>query len=128
MRYLLDTHTLIWFLAGDESLSATARGVIEDPANDILVSAATAWEIATKFRIGKLPNAALLATNFVPTVTGLNFTHLPITAGAAQKAGGWIVDHKDPFDRILAAQSALENAPLLTTDPDFDLFGITRMW
>ncbi len=128
MRYLLDTHALLWFVAGDEQLSSPARAAIADEHNEILVSAASAWEIATKFRIGKIPGASLLANNFVASVSGLGFSHLPISAAAAQQAGGWEIEHKDPFDRILAAQSLLEQSPLISNDRGLSRFGIETFW
>jgi len=128
VRYLLDTHALLWFVAGDEQLSSPARAAIADERNEILVSAASAWEIATKFRIGKLPGASLLANNFVATVTGLGFSHLSITANAAQRAGSWEIDHNDPFDRMLAAQSLLERSPLISNDRGLTRFGISLFW
>lgn len=128
MRYLLDTHTLLFFVAGDPLLSMKARDLIQDPGHDILVSAASAWEVATKFRLGKLPGAALLAQNFVLTVRGLGFELLSITAEAAQKAGGWTLGHKDPFDRMLAAQAILEGTPLITNDTAMLQFGAALEW
>ena len=128
MRYLVDTHALLWFVAGDMQLSHRAQTLIEDPGHVMLVSAASAWEIATKFRLGKLPGAALLAQNFDDTVAGLGFAPLVITIAAAQRAGGWMVDHNDPFDRILAAQAELEGIPLITADGAFAPFGVATVW
>ncbi len=128
MRYLLDTHVLLWFVAGDDAISATARALIEAPEHEILVSAASAWEIATKYRLGKLPGARLLAENFSDTVGGLGFGELPITGHAAQVAGGFDVSHRDPFDRMLAAQASMEGVPLITNDRGFAAFGIERVW
>ena len=128
MRYLVDTHALLWFVAGDLSLSPRARNLIENPAHEILVSAASAWEIATKYRIGKLPEARLLAVNFPETIAGLGFAELPISARAAQLAGGMTAAHRDPFDRVLAAQARLESVPLVTNDPVFGEFGIEVAW
>lgn len=128
MRYLLDTHALLWFVAGDDALPDRSRTLIASPAHEMLVSAASAWEVATKFRIGKLPGAALLAQNFVDSVAGLGFAPLAITAAAAQRAGGWEVAHRDPFDRILAAQADLERLPLITNDAAFAAFGVETVW
>jgi len=128
MRYLLDTHALLWFVAGDDALPDRSRTLIASPAHEMLVSAASAWEVATKFRIGKLPGAALLARNFVDTVAGLGFAPLAITAAAAQRAGGWEIEHRDPFDRILAAQAELERVPLITNDAAFAAFGVQTVW
>ena len=128
MRYLLDTHALLWFVSGDPAMSERARALVASEKHTILASAASAWEIATKHRLGKLPGAQLLATNFVNAVTGLGFELLPITAEAAQLAGGWAVAHRDPFDRMLAAQSRLEPAALVTNDPGFKVFGVQTAW
>ncbi|MGA9837569.1 MAG: type II toxin-antitoxin system VapC family toxin [Gemmatimonadaceae bacterium] len=128
MRYLVDTHVLLWFVAGDDAISPRARTLIEDPAHEVMVSAASAWEISTKFRLGKLPGARLLAENFSDAVGGLGFDELPITGHAAQVAGGFTVHHRDPFDRMLAAQSLIERVPLITNDPAFETFGITALW
>ena len=87
MRLLLDTHALIWWLAGDEALSAPAREAIGDEANSVAVSAASAMEVATKFRIGKLPEAALLAREFAAILADQGFSELPITIHHALRAG-----------------------------------------
>ncbi len=128
MRYLLDTHVLLWFVAGDDAIPTRARVLIEDAGHEILVSAASAWEISTKFRLGKLPGARLLAENFTDAIGGLGFDELPITGHAAQVAGGFTVHHRDPFDRMLAAQALIEHVPLITNDPAFEAFGIRAVW
>ena len=109
-------------------MSLDARALIEDRAHVMLVSAASAWEVSTKYRIGRLPGAKLLALNFADTVVGLGFQELAITWAAAQLAGGFAVDHKDPFDRMLAAQATLEAVPLITSDPVFADFQIETAW
>jgi PIN domain nuclease of toxin-antitoxin system len=128
VRYLLDTHALLWFVSGDPAMSERARALVASEKHTILASAASAWEIATKHRLGKLPEAQLLATNFADAVTGLGFDVLPISAEAAQVAGGWRVPHRDPFDRMLAAQSRLEAAPIITDDDGFAVFGVETVW
>jgi PIN domain nuclease of toxin-antitoxin system len=128
VRYLLDTHALLWFVSGDPAMSERARAIVSSEKHTILASAASAWEIATKHRLGKLPEAQLLATNFADAVTGLGFDVLAISAEAAQVAGGWRVAHRDPFDRILAAQSRLESAPLITNDPALGVFKLETVW
>lgn len=99
MKALLDTHTLLWWLDGDEHLSPTARRWIETDEHRILVSAASAWEIATKVRIGKLPGAQAVAANFQACLINQGFTPLDITADHALRAGGLPGPHRDPFDR-----------------------------
>ena len=100
---LLDTHALIWWLAGDDALSPRAREAIGDEQNGVAVSAASAMEIATKYRIGKLPDAALLAQDFEAIIAEQGFAELPITVRHARMAGEMNVAHKDPFDRLLIA-------------------------
>ncbi|MGO4408375.1 type II toxin-antitoxin system VapC family toxin [Bosea sp. RAF48] len=128
MRLLLDTHALIWWLAGDEALSLRAREAIEDQANSIAVSAASAMEVATKFRIGKLPDAALLAQDFEAIIADQAFAELPITVHHARRAGEMDIAHKDPFDRFLIAQAQSEDMVLISNEALFDSFAVKRLW
>lgn len=128
MRLLLDTHALIWWLAGDEALSRRAREAIADEVNEIAVSAASAMEIATKFRIGKLPGAALLAQSFEEIIAEQGFGELPISVHHARLAGEMNIDHKDPFDRLLIAQAQAEDLVLVSNEALFDGFAIKRLW
>jgi PIN domain nuclease of toxin-antitoxin system len=128
MRVLLDTHALLWAAFRKDLLSARARKLIEAPANEILVSAASAWEIATKYRLGKLPLAQVLVEDFVPRVAAAGYTLLSISAEHALRAGRLPADHKDPFDRMLAAQAIDEDLPLLSSDEQLDVFGVRREW
>lgn len=128
LRLLLDTHALIWWLAGDEALSRRAREAIGDEANSVAVSAASAMEVATKFRIGKLPDAALLAQEFEAIVAGQGFAELAITVHHARLAGEMNVAHKDPFDRLLIAQSQTEDMVLVSNEALFDDFAVQRLW
>lgn len=128
MRLLLDTHALIWWLAGDEALSLRAREAIAEEANSVAVSAASAMEVATKFRIGKLPQAALLAQDFEAIVAGQGFAELPITVHHARIAGEMAIPHKDPFDRLLIAQAQAENMVLVSNEALFDGFAVKRIW
>ena len=128
LRLLLDTHALIWWLAGDEALSRRARDAIADEANEIIVSAASAMEITTKFRIGKLPGAALLAQNFEKIVAEQGFGELPINVCHAKLAGEMKIAHKDPFDRLLIAQTQVEDLVLVSNEALFDGFAIKRLW
>jgi PIN domain nuclease of toxin-antitoxin system len=128
MRFLLDTHALLWWLTDDPKLSPAAKAVIVDEANVILISAASAWEIATKHRLGKLDIAADAVARFNELIEADGFEHLPVTYLHALKAAGYEIDHRDPFDRILAAQSALESAALISCDPVFALFGTNVLW
>jgi PIN domain nuclease of toxin-antitoxin system len=125
---LLDTHALIWWLAGDEALSDRARKAIEDEDNSIAVSAASAMEVATKFRIGKLPNAALLAQNFEVVIADQGFFEIAITVHHAVRAGEMNIPHKDPFDRLLIAQAQAEDMVLISNEALFDGFAVNRLW
>jgi PIN domain nuclease of toxin-antitoxin system len=125
---LVDTHALIWFLAGDERLPLRARDEIEAAGAEALVSAVSALEVVTKHRLGKLPEAALLATRFETTVAENGFGALSITLAHAEFAGRLSIAHKDPFDRLLIAQSILEGVPLISDERLFDQAGATRIW
>jgi PIN domain nuclease of toxin-antitoxin system len=128
VRVLLDTHTLIWAKISPKSLSRQVAKIMADPLNEIFVSAATAWEIATKVRLGKLPGADSLERNFLETMEDSGYTLLPIEAESALRAGRLIADHGDPFDRIIAAQALAMDIPILSTDAKLDLFGVRRLW
>lgn len=128
MRVLLDTHALLWWFTDDDRLSPTARECVVDESNDVFVSAASAWEIATKQRLGKLDNVPQAADRFTELVAADGFTHLPITHLHCLRAGGYDVAHRDPFDRMLAAQSQLENLRLVTSDAAFGQFGVATLW
>lgn len=128
LKLLLDTHALIWWLAGDEALSPTARNAIADETNDVAVSAASAMEVATKFRIGKLPLAALLAQDFEAVIAGQGFDELAISVAQARLAGAMNIAHKDPFDRLLIAQAIAEDMVLVSNEALFDGFAVKRLW
>jgi len=128
LKLLLDTHALIWWLAGDDALSLPAREAIADEANTIAVSAASAMEIATKVRIGKLPHAALLAQDFEAIIAAQGFTELPISVRHARTAGAMEIAHKDPFDRLLIAQAQAEDMALVSNETLFDGFMVKRVW
>ncbi|MCD6673322.1 MAG: type II toxin-antitoxin system VapC family toxin [Burkholderiaceae bacterium] len=128
MKVLLDTHTLIWWLSDDARLSLLARDLIADPANEIFVSAASAWEIAAKHRIGKLRGFEDLVTRYVEIVDAESFVSLPMDQHHALRAGSYPSTHKDPFDRMLAAQSELLSTPLLTNDQALRDFPCRVVW
>jgi PIN domain nuclease of toxin-antitoxin system len=128
VKLLLDTHALLWWLSGNVSLSTTARDAIADPANSAYVSAATAWEIATKYRIGKLPSAAPIVGRFGDVLRRSRFYELPITLAHAEKAGSLPGEHRDPFDRMLIAQAIIENMRFISLDSKADAFGVGRLW
>lgn len=128
MRLLLDTHAFLWWLAGDEALPAGARTAIADDGNDVFVSAASAWEIATKHRIGKLPNVAAIVTDLDRAAADQGFAGLPISLRHAQVAGGLPGPHRDPFDRMLIAQAMLEKLVIVSNERSFDSYGVARLW
>lgn len=128
MRLLLDTHALLWWLDGDRKLPARVRRRIADAHSAIFVSAASAWEITTKWRIGKLDGAEAVARDVNGAVVKQGFTPLDISIRHAEHAGRLATDHRDPFDRILIAQAQLEGLPIATNDQVFDDFGVERFW
>lgn len=128
MRLLLDTHALLWWLAGDAQLSDAARVAIADGTNVVFVSAASAWEVTTKHRLGKLPGAGPLAVDFAREVRLQGFQALPITLEHGQVAGALVGAHRDPFDRMLVAQAREEKLALVSNESVFDEFGVARVW
>ena len=128
MRLLLDTHAFLWWLAGNARLSMSARRAVEDPDNDVIVSAASAWEIATKHRIGKLSEAAVVAQDVAGAIASQGFEELPITVEDAERAGGLPGPHGDPFDRMLIAQAVARGLVLVSIDRVFDKYGVRRVW
>ena len=128
MRLLLDTHALLCWLDGSRRLSRKARAAIGDEATSVFVSAASAWEITTKARLGKLPGAVDVAADVAGCVAGQGFSAMDITILHAQRAGRLPGDHRDPFDRMLIAQAQLEDLPIVSDDDAFDGYGVTRFW
>ena len=128
MKVLLDTHTLLWATLSPSKLSRRASALIAETSNQIYVSAASAWEIATKYRLGRLNFARKLVENFVPRTTAAGYTLLAVSIEHALRAGRLPGDHKDPFDRMLAAQAIYEDLPIISNDPCFDAFAVRREW
>jgi PIN domain nuclease of toxin-antitoxin system len=128
VRLLLDTHALVWWLMDDTSLSSTARRLVGSPSNSVLVSAASAWEIATKVRLGKLPSAEELAGDFGAFLARERFEQLSISAEHGIRAGLLPGPHRDRFDRMLAAQCLAENIPIVSKDAIFDDYRVRRFW
>ena len=116
---LLDTHVLLWWLFDDAQLSQRAREVIKNPDNRLLVSSVSAWEISIKYHLGKLPEAGKAVRNLSALLRASQMEVLAISPQHALAAGALPRHHRDPFDRMLVAQSRLEDAPLLTSDPVF---------
>lgn len=128
MRLLLDTHAVLWWFNGDAALSAVARAAIEPQDNQVFVSAASAMEVSTKFRIGKLPQAGALAARFEEMALNQGFVPLSISIAHAALGGRLPIDHKDPFDRLLIAQALLEGMTLVSNETRFDEAGVSRLW
>ncbi len=128
MRVLLDTHALLWAGMAPERLSAKTRLLLESFSTEVLVSAASAWEIATKVRIGKLAQAAAFSAEMPRRIEMLGFQALAVTLEHALRAGRLPGTHRDPFDRMLIAQAQAEDLPLVSNERLFDAYGIRRVW
>jgi len=128
VKLLLDTHVLVWWFAGDPRLPVATRQLIDEPEIEPYVSAATAWELATKYRLGKLQEAAPLVEGFFDLLDRYGFKHLSVTTAHGHRAGLLPGDHKDPFDRMLAAQALIEDMKLVTADPLLAAFGARVVW
>jgi PIN domain nuclease of toxin-antitoxin system len=128
MKLLLDTHSFLWFIGGDDRLSLTARTLIEDTTNDVFLSVASLWEMAIKISLGRLQFSQPFET-FIPQQLSLNrIGMLGITIGHAAQVAMLPFHHRDPFDRLLIAQALVEHVPIVSRDPEFDAYGIMRMW
>ncbi len=125
---LLDTHTLLWALLTPELLSSRVRELVLDRSNMVLVSAGSAWEIGTKHRLGKLDEAGEVVDNYADHLARLEASEVPITSAHALTAGRFDVAHRDPFDRVIAAQSLLLGVPVASKDEALDLFPCRRVW
>jgi PIN domain nuclease of toxin-antitoxin system len=125
---LLDTHALLWWLAEPDRLSPLAHAAIADASNRVHVSAASGWEIATKARLGKLPAASELLETLPQLLAAQGFEPLPITLQHGLHAGGYPLPHRDPFDRLLAAQAELGQLTLVSLDPALQCFPCQLLW
>jgi PIN domain nuclease of toxin-antitoxin system len=128
VKILLDTCTVIWATLAPSTLSQQAQETIADENNVVLVSAASAWEIATKVRVGKLPGAEKLEQNYLEAMEQAGYTQLAIDAGSALRAGRLVAEHRDPFDRMIAAQALALDVAVVSPDGQLDQFGVRRMW
>ena len=126
--YLLDTHALIWWLKDDKRLSKTAKSLIANIENSIYISSTSFWEISTKYRIGKLPDLDGVIEQLLPIVRKEGFQQLSITSEHAFEAGQLDNKHRDPFDRMLAAQAMQEGLSLITKDSAFKTFDVLVQW
>jgi PIN domain nuclease of toxin-antitoxin system len=125
---LLDTAVLLWATSEPGRLTGAARVALEDARNDIWVSVASAWEIATKHRLGRLPQGAPFVRNWDAELGSMGYEQLPITPRHALRGSGYEAAHGDPFDRIIAAQADVEQMVVVASDRAFDLFPVRRLW
>lgn len=128
VRTLLDTHAFLWWLTDSRHLSQTARHMIADEANEIAFSAASAWEIATKLRLGRLPDGEAVAASLADCVADQGFEALSIAIAEAERAGRLPGPHCDPFDRMLIAQAQARVLAVISIDTVFDRYGVERLW
>jgi PIN domain nuclease of toxin-antitoxin system len=128
VRLLLDTHTLLWFLANDTRLSRTAKTAIEDTANERWLSPITLLEIAIKVRNGKLPLPAPFAVMFPADLLTADIHLMPLETDHIEPLTTLPLYHKDPFDRLIAATALVEGMTLVSADTAFDAYGVTRLW
>ena len=128
MRALLDTHAFLWWIADSSRLSESAYRVIADEENDIAISAASAWEIATKHRLGRLPSADALASDIGVYIARQGFDEISVTVDDVSRAGALQEHHRDPFDRMLIAQALSRDIFLISNESLFDLYGVRRLW
>jgi len=128
MKLLLDTHAFLWFIMGSSNLSETARALIEDPANENLLSVASLWEMAIKVSLGKLTLASSF-DDLIPRQLGLNGIELlNIKVDHTSVVATLPFHHRDPFDRLLIAQAIVEKMPMVSIDAAFDAYPIQRLW
>jgi PIN domain nuclease of toxin-antitoxin system len=129
LKLLLDSHAVLWAADNPSRLGAAAKAELQNPANELFLSAATIWEIAIKVGIGKLSLSLPYATWMNRAMVDLGIaTVLPITVHYAGIQATLPNHHGDPFDRLLVAQSQAENMPLVSSDPVFDQYGVSRIW
>jgi PIN domain nuclease of toxin-antitoxin system len=128
MKVLLDTHALLWATLSPSKLSRRTSVLIAETSNQIYISAASAWEIATKVCLGKFAEAESLEREFLAKMDEAGYTLLSVTVAHALRAGRLTGDHGDPFDRMIAAQALAEDIPIISADAKLDAFGVQRIW
>jgi PIN domain nuclease of toxin-antitoxin system len=128
VRVLLDTHVMYWYIEGDPQLSTTARTLIRDVSNEVLISPASYWEIAIKVSLGKWRLNRPYEDFIDITLKQYGFLLLPILPAHTARLIGMPFYHKDPFDRLLAAQALAEGIPMVSADSAFDDYDVTRLW
>ena len=128
MRVLIDTHYVLWAAINSKRMETWARKLMADLNNEILVSAASVYEISLKVRLGRLPEAVEFESDLIANIESrLGYTLLPLEPESMMRAARFDVPHADPFDRMIAAQAIQNNLPLLSTDPKLDAFGVRRL-
>ncbi|MEO5371250.1 MAG: type II toxin-antitoxin system VapC family toxin [Magnetococcus sp. DMHC-1] len=128
MQILLDTHVFLWWINSPNHLSGHARDLLSDPQNSFILSLVSVWELAIKIRLGKLHFSEPLDQFVSCEVTGNQFHHLDIKLQHVTRVATLPLHHRDPFDRLLIAQSLVEEMPILSADGTFDSYGVTRLW
>lgn len=129
IRLLIDTHVLLWLLLTPDRVPDRTREQLSDPTADVFVSAASAWEIATKYRLGKLAGAESVVAGYPEHLDRLRATEMPVTSRHALTAGMLTWEHRDPFDRMIVSQSMIESVPLVTADAAMAAFpGVRIIW
>ena len=128
MRVILDSHALIWYVDQDKFLSRTSHAAISDPANDLLLSAGSIWEIGIKIGLGKLRLNQPFKDWMNQAISDLNVTILPLSVDYVDAQSNLPKHHGDPFDRLIVAQAIVEQVPVVSADPNLDAYGITRIW
>ena len=128
LAYLLDSHALLWWWFDPDRLSGAVRSVLSDSKNQVLVSAASVWELSLKHHQGKLPELASAIADLPGLLQADGFEALPISLAHGIRAGGYSQPHRDPFDRVLAAQAELDRLVLLTADPQLSTFPCQTLW
>ncbi|CAM5405776.1 hypothetical protein ATER59S_02146 [Aquamicrobium terrae] len=128
MNLLLDTHVLAWWVLDDARLSVTARNLVADPSNRVVASAVSAFEMATKHRLGKWPDVGAFVAEFGAAVAAEGFGVMAVTADHAVLAGSLAGEPRDPFDRLIAAQAIVEKMPVVSADPALAMLGAQALW
>jgi PIN domain nuclease of toxin-antitoxin system len=128
VRYLLDAHALLWSQDDVNRLTNVATVALSDPTHDRLVSIATVWEIGIKVAIGKLPLSKPFRAWMDTAIADLAMTVLPISLDHVERLTQLEFHHRDPFDRLLIAQALVEDIPLISSDAQFDAYGVKRIW
>jgi PIN domain nuclease of toxin-antitoxin system len=128
VRVLIDTHYVLWAAINSTRMEPWAKELIADLNNEVLVSAASVYEISLKVRTGKLPEAVEFESDLITNIKSrMGYTLLPLEPESMMRAARFEDSHADPFDRMIAAQAIQNNLPLLSTDPKLDVFGVRRL-